>query len=40
MMTLGDKFSKAQVDEMLQYLDDQGASKIDRYTFGKIFQSF
>mmetsp|Transcript_49114 Transcript_49114/g.72971 ORF Transcript_49114/g.72971 Transcript_49114/m.72971 type:complete len:160 (+) Transcript_49114:77-556(+) len=40
MMTLGDKFSKAQVDEMLQYLDDQGTNKIDRHTFGKIFRSF
>ena len=40
MMTLGDKFSTAQVDEMLQYLDEEGVNKIDRHTFGKIFQSF
>ena len=39
-MTLGDRFSKTQVDEMLQYLDEEGTEKIDRHTFGKIFQPF
>lgn len=41
MTTLGDNFSKTQVDEMLHFLEEGAVvGKIDRHTFGKLFQKF